>query len=530
MKITIKEAPLWHFVLNCMAYVPIACDYAIQTGNFSFRTGICAVCVLCLLIFGMTYNIKTLLRYYSGGTSIYNLVKDNLGAYPAVFTAAASIADCVLTGVIMSLYFAYFTERIFTSGDFRYTVPISCLAVIFVGAVLSVKKRLHSFVSEIMAIVFAVFVVGAFVFLAFRVHLFDYGRLFLGKTDDFSVIKVIIALSMGAIGFNPLRYIDRSGSRNRAKGVLRCALSVISIVFIITLLASYFGLAQSDGLCADKIISGVFHNKIIIRIFLVFMSLFMLVCAYNSFSALSLISEEMAKDKYFPTLFRNNKDDVMFAVGNGLSALLILIGIFISGGRLFALIPVYMISVFSASVIGLYALSKKTDTFRRRIMSLFGCAVSLVLICFSLYVGKNAWVIFPIILGIGLFMLFVSDYYEKTDQSLVLGKDYYDVPSVRHTSVVIITDLDKGIVPAVQYAMALSEDCRAVYVASDDRDEDFLADNWEYYFSDVPLVVLKNKENNNVIKPVLKYISMCLKKNVGGFITVVIPEYIPCTP
>ncbi len=81
--------------------------------------------------------------------------------------------------------------------------------------------------------------------------------------------------------------------------------------------------------------------------------------------------------------------------------------------------------------------------------------------------------------------------------------------------------------PAVRYAQAISPDMRAVYVSGGEDNEKTLLEDWEYYFPEIPLVVLKDEKKNNVIIPIMNYIKHTRKEQSQGIVTVVIPEYIP---
>ena len=90
----------------------------------------------------------------------------------------------------------------------------------------------------------------------------------------------------------------------------------------------------------------------------------------------------------------------------------------------------------------------------------------------------------------------------------------------------LVGDLHKGVVRALQYAKTLSPDARAVFVETDPARTRKLEERWGKWGEGVPLVVL-DSPYRSLLGPFLEYLNRLQEQGENHFVTIVIPEFIP---
>jgi hypothetical protein len=97
----------------------------------------------------------------------------------------------------------------------------------------------------------------------------------------------------------------------------------------------------------------------------------------------------------------------------------------------------------------------------------------------------------------------------------------------RHTAVVLISGVHKGVIPAVQYALSLAPDnVTAVYVDMDAEVTEKLKEKWKQWGSGIPLVVLPSPYRS-LVRPLMTYIDEVDAQYDDDVMTIVLPEFIP---
>ena len=98
---------------------------------------------------------------------------------------------------------------------------------------------------------------------------------------------------------------------------------------------------------------------------------------------------------------------------------------------------------------------------------------------------------------------------------------------IKHTVIVPISGLHRGVVSALQYARSIaSENVHAVYVDFEDEATANLKEKWERWDTGVGLVVLRSPYRE-LTRPLLRYINRVARESRVDMITVVLPEFIP---
>jgi hypothetical protein len=103
---------------------------------------------------------------------------------------------------------------------------------------------------------------------------------------------------------------------------------------------------------------------------------------------------------------------------------------------------------------------------------------------------------------------------------------YRPVGKFRHTVLVSVSGVNRGAMPAIEYARSIGEDVRAVYVEIDPEKTAGVLERWGKWVPDIPLVVL-DSPYRSLTEPLLAYINEVEKERDDDVVTVVIPEFVP---
>jgi hypothetical protein len=137
----------------------------------------------------------------------------------------------------------------------------------------------------------------------------------------------------------------------------------------------------------------------------------------------------------------------------------------------------------------------------------------------------GAWIV--VILGAALIAHFLSinRHYRQVARQLSLDS-FEGLPPTQNTVLVLIGDLHKGVINALQYAKTLSPSVKAVYVELDPEKTHKLEEKWGKWGLGIPLVVLSSPYRS-LLTPFLEYLDHLLALGENHWVTIVIPEFVP---
>lgn len=99
------------------------------------------------------------------------------------------------------------------------------------------------------------------------------------------------------------------------------------------------------------------------------------------------------------------------------------------------------------------------------------------------------------------------------------------LPPRLHRVLIPISTFHKGTAKAISYALSISSDVRAVYIALDPERAVKIKDIWKNWCIDIPLVILQSPYRS-IIRPLLDYIDELQKEEKDQLITVILPEFV----
>jgi hypothetical protein len=235
-----------------------------------------------------------------------------------------------------------------------------------------------------------------------------------------------------------------------------------------------------------------------------------------------------------PRQFRAQGDRLVFSNGIVILAgiaILLLVGF---RGDTNELLPLYAIGVFTSFTVSQSSMvrhwwhGREPGWWWR--LGFSGIAAGLTgLVLVTLAVTKfveGAWIVVVLVPLLVTTFFVIRHHYQDVAGQLSLERVEPPAP-VTNTVLVLVGDLHRGVLRALQYAQTLTPQAKAVYVESDPDRTRRLEDRWGKWGMGIPLVVLTSPYRS-LLAPLLQYVDHILEQ--GGpnhIVTIVVPEFIP---
>jgi amino acid transporter len=488
---------------------------------------------------------QTVQAYQQGGGA-YLVAKDNLGMLPALTAAAALLVDYVLT-VSVSVVAGIEALTSAVPGLHPYRVVLGVLAVagIAMGNLRGVREsgRLFAaptyfFVASILSMVGYGLVAAIFDLLPeapYEPH-----------PPGLEGISLFLLLRAYAAGCTALTGVEAVSNgvqalkppEGRNAATVMAWLGVISITMFlgITYLAYDFGIVPGGSeTVVSKIARRVFGTNVLYYAVQASTMLILLLAANTSYADFPRLSSILARDRFVPRQFANQGDRLVFSNGililSGFAILLIVV----FAGDTQALLPLYAIGVFISFTLSQSGMVRRWLQLRdkgwRWRMGVSGVgAVVTGIVTLTLAVTKfseGAWIVVVVIPLLVAIFIVMHRHYEAVAAELSL-EGLEGPPRFQHTVLILVGDVHRGVVRAVQYAKTLAPTAvvRGVYVETDPARTAKLEEKWTKWGLGVPLVVLTSPYRS-LLRPFLDYLDQIQSRGDEQMITIVLPEFLP---
>ncbi|MBI4478101.1 MAG: APC family permease [Acidobacteria bacterium] len=514
-------------------------------GAMALVTPIGAVIATMLAVVVFSYR-QTIYAYPSGGGA-YIVAKDNLGRLPSLIAAAALLIDYVLTvAVSIAAGVAAITSAFPEWHLNRVELSLGFVLMLMLGNLRGVRESGRIFAAPtyfFIASILSLIGVGAFRYLtgtlqpvppateplqAFGVTLSTF-MVLTAFSNGCTAMTGVEAVSNGVPAFRPPE------SRNAAATLVTMAVISITMFMGITLLAHAYDIVPSE---VETVVSQIARATFGGRSWLYFCvqagpMLILVLAANTAYADFPRLASIVARDRFLPRQFMNQGDRLAFS--NGILILSVLAGslLVVFGGDTHALIPLYMIGVFVSFTLSqagmvIHWRSLRAPGWRTSAaINGFGATVTgVVLIVVAVTKAvEGAWIILvmmPILVGI---FEITRRHYDHVASELTL-RNWQPTEMGRHVVIVPIGGIQRAVVKALQYARSLSADVKAVYVELDPAATAALRKEWPQWGQTVDLVVLESPYRS-LLEPLLDYIDEIQRASPGGWVTVILPEFLP---
>jgi hypothetical protein len=241
----------------------------------------------------------------------------------------------------------------------------------------------------------------------------------------------------------------------------------------------------------------------------------------------------VARDRFLPRQFMNQGDRLAFSNGILILSVLAAVLLIVFAGDTHALIPLYMIGVFVSFTLSqagmvihwrrLRSPGWRTSAIINGIGAIVTAIVLVIVAATKAFEG--AWIVLVMIPGLVIVFEVTRRHYDQVAEELRLRGGNRPDPG-HHVAVIPVGGLQQAVVRALQYARGLSADVRAVYVDIDPSATKVIREQWDIWGQGVPLVVLPSPYRS-LMEPLLEYIDQVREENAAGYVTVILPEFVP---
>lgn len=510
-----------------------------------------------LTIVAISYR-QTIHAYPSGGGA-YIVAKENLGTTPGLVAAAALLVDYVLT---VSVSIAAGVAAITSAAQGTRFAWLEdhkvILCLIFIGLIALANLRGVRESGALFATPTYLFVVSFLIMIAYGFfHYWAYGGAApipsvedLKTAEGYRLQPLTTLLLLGAFsnGCTALTGIEaisngvpafkKPEDKNAAATLVWMAV-LLTTMFLGTSVMAY--LFQVHPHQNETVISQfariMFTGRLTWFYFVVQASTaaILVLAANTSFADFPRLSSLLARDRFLPRQFANRGDKLVFS--NGIILLAVFSGILVIafGGDTSRLIPLYAVGVFlsfTLSQLGMVRRWNRTRSPRWKksmAVNAVGAVATFTVLCVFIATKfiHGAWIVVVVIPLLVLFFRAIHGHYLDVARQLSM-EGIEPLQPIKHSVVVPISGLHRGVMAALEYAKSISRDnnVTAVYVDFEEEATAKLREKWERMGNGVKLVVLPSPYRE-LTRPLLKYIKRVKSQERDDMITVVLPEFIP---
>ena len=485
---------------------------------------------------------------YPQGASDYIVAKDNLGTPAGLTAGAALLIDYTLTvAVSVSAGVAALTSAVPELFHYRVGLGVALVVGVALANLRGVRES-----GRLFAVPTYMFVGGFVVMLVV-----GFGRYLTVGTPagvappvepvkvemaaGIGLVLLLRAFSSGAVALTGIEAVAdgvtafKPPEVKNARTVLLWLGAIMVTLFVgITTLAALFDIEPKDEeTVVSQLARGVFGGGVFYY-YIQAVSMTILVLAANTaFADFPRLAFFMARDGFLPRQFGTRGDRLVFSNGViilGVAAALLIV---MFGGSTHALIPLYAVGVFTSFTLSQSGMVRRWLSKRpsgwwwRSVMNGAGAATTgvVALVVLTSKFLDGAWIVALLIVLFIAHFLAINRHYGAVAGQLSL-EDYEGPPPLRHSVLVLVGDLHKGVVRALQYAKTLSPDAKAVFVETDPERTRKLEEKWGKWGCGVPLVVLTSPYRS-LLGPFLEYLDHIQAQGENHMVTIVLPEFIP---
>jgi amino acid transporter len=497
-----------------------------------------------LAIVAISYQ-QTIHTYPSGGGS-YIVARANLGAVAGLIAAAALLVDYVLTvSVSVAAGVAAVTSAFPHMTPHKVALGVGCVAIIALANIRGVRES-----GRIFAVPTYFFVASFGFMIAEGLFRLATGSLpptpppALPAAEALTWFLILRAFSSGCTAMTGTEAISngipafRTPESRNAAITLGWMAGILGSFFIgLTVLADRLGVVPSAQETVVSQIARRLHGTGLFYYAIQAATALILVLAANtSFADFPRLSSLLARDRYIPRQFATLGERLVFSNGimvlGALAALLLVL----FGGETHALIPLYAVGVFISFTLSQSGMVRhwwkdRVAGWRHKIAINGLGALATGVVTLVIAVTKfthGAWIVVLVIPTLVATFLAMRRHYDDVAEQLSL-EGLAGPPQLHHTVLIIVGDLHRGVVRAVQYAKTLASPSvavRAVFVETDPAKTAKLEEKWARWGLGVPLVIL-NSPYRSLLRPLIEYLDALQSLGDDHMVTVVIPEFLP---
>jgi amino acid transporter len=501
------------------------------------------VAISILIVIVVSSYRQTILAYPQGGGA-YIVSKDNLGTLAALVAGGALLIDYVLTvAVSVTAGVAALTSAFPALYDHRVLLGILCIGIITTANLRGIRES-----GKIFAVPTYVFIVslGGMLGYGFIRWVLDWELpaapdVAVDPVQGLTVVLMLRAFSAGCAALTGVEAVSdgvpafKPPEARNARIVLAWLGAILVTLFLgITFLSRHYHVVpRPEETVMSQVARQIFGGGLLYYEIQTVTMLILVLAANTAFADFPRLAYFLARDGFLPRQFGNRGDRLVFSNGILILASMAALLIILFGGDTHALIPLYAVGVFISFTLSQSSmvrrwLSRREEGWQWRwwVNAIGATVTGLVMVVIAVTkFTQGAWIVVLLIPLLVMAFLAMRRHYSAVAGQLSL-EEYGGPPPLQNIVLVLVGDLHRGVVEALQYARTLSPSVKAVYVELDPERTRRLEEKWGKWGLGVPLVVLASPYRS-LLSPFLEYVDSLLSRGEHIVITVVLPEFIP---
>src|SRR3989441_129742 len=518
-------------LLVLMAAGPPGTAHALAVGGF----------IILLLVIVVASYRQTVHAYPQGGGAYY-VAKENLGTTFGLVAAAALLVDYTLTvAVSVAAGVDAITSAFPGLLGHRVAMGLGAIAIITIGNLRGIRES-----GAIFSIPTYFFIAAFGLMIVVNViHPFgswpSVGATATGTTTAVTTWLLLRAFSSGCSALTGVEAVSDGvaafrppESKNAATVLVWMGLILGAFFAGSTYLAHHYGvLPVGEQTVISQLGHGAFGNSVFYFLLQFATALILILAANTSFADFPRLASFLGRDAYMPRQFAARGDRLVFS--NGIIVLAVVAGglLVLFGGDTHALIPLYAVGVFCSFTLSQAGMVRRLATRRERgwagraAFSAVGAVATAIVLVIELATKftSGAWIT-ALLITLLVFAFYEIHQHYGGYARQISAKEWQPVWPRKHVVVVPVAGVSKSTAGALAYALLLSQNVRAVAVATDPAQGQKLQDDWDLWDSGVPLEVLVSPYRA-IVGPLLDYINKVEEEEKPDWLTVVLPEVVP---
>jgi amino acid transporter len=505
-----------------------------------------------ILLAVVAFSYRQTIFAYPGGGGAYIVSRENLGELPSLVAGASLLVDYVLT---VAVSISAGVAAIISIPTFHHLAEhrvALCLGLIGFITVANLRGAKES--GKLFALPTYVYIVGLGGMLVIGLLRTWFGDIqpvpfdpdqFEGASQvggSLGLFLLLRGFSSGAVALSGVEAISNGVPAFRKPAAKNAATTLVWMAVILgTLFLGVSYLAhhlQPFPTHHETVLSQM--ARVVVGVgpyywVLQFATAAILVLAANTaYADFPRLSSIIAGDGYLPRQFSNRGDRLVYSNGVLFLAVAASALIVAFGGVTTALIPLYAIGVFTSFTLSQAGMVRHHLRHRRPGwrggMALNGVgAVATGVVALIVGVTKftiGAWVPIVVVPLIIAAFRVIKRHYRRLGDALRITPDDVRREDLRHTVVVLVGGVHRGVITAVNYARSLRPDhVLVVYVAGDDDARSHMRKEWDRFGFGVPLEIVSSRYRD-LVGPVEAYLDDLDRRGGTDLTTIVIPEFV----
>ncbi len=509
------------------------------------------ISVAIVLLLGIVvFSYRQTIRAYPMGGGSYIVARENLGLIPGLVAGGSLMIDYILTVTVsVSAGTAALTSAIPELQ--KWTVEL-CLVFVFLLMVANLRGVRES--GQLFMIPTYTFVVSIFILIGIGFYQQATGHIpenypDLPVKESVSLFFVLNAFSRGCTALTGVEAISdgvlafKKPESKNARTTLLFMGEILGIMFLgITLLTNAYHIVPEEGQTVVSLLGRQIlgENNPFYYFIQVATLLILLLAANTSFADFPRLCYFLARDGFLPRQLALLGDRLVYS--NGVIFLSVCAGVLIVifGGQVNAVIPLYAVGVFTSFTLSQAGMvrrwfKERTSGWRTSaLMNGIGAIATTVVlgVIVATKFLEGAWLVVVAIPLLVTLFLAIRRHYKYVAERLSLEgiAPRSSIPRpktdiVTHPAVVVVGQLNRGTLEALDYARSIADEIVAISVDIGTTDREKLQKRWQQLEADIPLVIL-DSPYRSVITPIVDFVSEFEERHPGILSTVIIPAFV----